>query len=307
MRVVRIVGILGVVAALSGCSLKKMSIRQMTGMLPEGTVAFEEETDYAFARESLGGQLKFLETLHRNDPTNARLRVMLAQGYASYAFLFLEEDAQALELDNPDAAEVANARAREFYRRAKEYTLGELHRRKGFEEAIAQGVGDDGLAALREHLKAYDVDDVPLLFWTAYAWGSYVNLARDDVESLADAPRADAIMGRVLELDPGFYNSGPHLYFALLNSAKPAALGGKPDEALKHFEAAAKLNGGKFLLTDTFWARAYAVQVQDRDLYQKKLQGVLDAPDDLYPRQALANALAKRKAARYLKNIDEYF
>jgi hypothetical protein len=141
---------------------------------------------------------------------------MLAQGYSSYAFLFLEEDAQVLELDNPDGAEAANARAREFYRRAKEYTLGELHRRKGFDEAIAQGVGDDGIAALREHLKGYGKDDVPLLFWTAYAWGSYVNLARDDVESLADAPRADAIMGRVLEFDPGFYNAGASSLFRAL-------------------------------------------------------------------------------------------
>jgi hypothetical protein len=40
---------------------------------------------------------------------------------------------------------------------------------------------------------------------------------------------------------------------------------------------------------------------------RRSSRACLDAPADLYPRQALANALAKRKAARYLKNIDEYF
>jgi hypothetical protein len=291
----------------SGCSLQKMAIRQMTPMLPQGIVAFEEESDYEFARDALAGQLKFLETLYRNDPTNSRLCVLLAQGYSSYAFLFLEEEAQSLELEDPDRSEQAAARARTFYRRARDYALAELQRRKGWQEAMAAGVGDEGLAALRTHLQAYGAKDVPLLFWAAYAWGSFVNLARDDIEAIADQPRADALMERVLDLDPGFYNAGPHLYFALAHAAKPETLGGRPEQSLKHFEEAVRLTDGKFLLADVFWARAYAVQVQNRKLYLAKLQGVLDAPGDLYPRQAMANVLAKRKAARYLKIVDEYF
>jgi TRAP transporter TatT component family protein len=291
----------------TACNLQKMAIRQMTPMLPEGIVAFEEESDYEFARDALAGQLKFLETLERNDQTNARLRVLLAQGYASYGFLFLEDEAQAIEIENPGTSDAATARARVFYARARDFALGELKRRKGFEQALAQGVGDEGIAALRAHLKGYDKDDVALLFWTAYAWGSYVNMSRDDIEAVADQPRADALMERVLELDPSYYNAGAHLYFALANAAKPEALGGKPQESLKHFQEASRLTDGKFLMTDVFWARAYAVQVQDRELFLAKLKHVLDAPADLNPRQALANVLAKRKAARYLKHVDEYF
>lgn len=307
MHTPRVLGAALLLAACSGCSLQKMAIRQMTPMLPEGIVAFEEETDYDFAREALGGQIKFLETLHRNDRTNLKLRLLLAQGYASYAFLFLEEQAQALELDHPDEADAMFARARGMYARARDYGLGELERRKGFKEALALGVGDEGIAALRAHLKGYGKKDVPLLFWTAYGWGSYVNMSRDDIDAIADAPRADTLMERALELDPGYYNAGAHLYFALLNAAKPEALGGKPAEALKHFEAADRITGGKFLLTSVFWARMYAVQVQNRELYLQKIQAVLDAPDDLDPHQAMANILAKRKAARCLKNVDEYF
>lgn len=307
MHTPRVLGAALVLAACSGCNMQKLAIRQMTPMLPQGIVAFEEETDYDFAREALAGQVKFLETLHRNDRTNLRLRLLLAQGYASYAFLFLEEDAQVLELDHPDQAEALVARARGMYKRARDYGLDELKRRKGFEAALAQGVGDEGIAALRAHLKGYGKKDVPLLFWTAYGWGSYVNMSRDDIEAIADAPRADTLMERVLELDPAYYNAGAHLYFGLLNAAKPAALGGKPDVALKHLEEASRLTGGKFLMTDVFWGRMYAVQVQNKDLYIEKLKKVIDAPDDLDPHQSLANLLAKRKAARHLKNVDEYF
>jgi hypothetical protein len=307
MRIGRALAMAWVLLAGSGCNMQRLAIRQMTPMLPEGIVAFEEESDYLFARDALAGQIKFLETLWRNDPTNRRLRLLLAQSYASYAFLFLEEDAQAQELDAPDAAEASYARAREFYRRAREYGMGELRRRKGFEEALAAGVGDEGIAVLNAHLRSYGRDDVPLLFWTANAWGSFVNMSRDDIEAVADAPRADALMQRALELDPSYYSAGPHLYFGMVNAVRPPALGGQPEEALRHFQAASTLTGGRFLLTDVLWARTYAVQVQDRDLYVQKLQHVLDAPPGLYPRQALANELAKRRAERLLRNVDEYF
>ena len=47
--------------------------------------------------------------------------------------------------------------------------------------------------------------------------------------------------------------------------------------------------------------------VQDRDLYIKTLKEVLATPNDVYPQQRLANALAKKRAERYLKKIEEYF
>ncbi len=294
-------------SAASGCSMQKLAIRQMTPMLPEGIIAFEEEPDYQFAREALGGQIKFLETLYRNDPDNLELRILLSRGYSSYGFLFLEEDARSLEFEEPDLADVEFARARNFYLRARNYCLEALAARKGFKSALNAGIGDEGLQTFERHLKKYGPKDVPILFWTAYAWGAYVNLSRDDIDILADAPKADALMKRVLELDPDYYNGGAHLYFAVLNGVKPESLGGKPQVALKHFEAARRIAKGKFLLTDVFWARYYGVQTQNRELYVSKLEAVLEAPDDLFPQQALANVLAKKRARRLLDNVDEYF
>ena len=45
--------------------------------------------------------------------------------------------------------------------------------------------------------------------------------------------------------------------------------------------------------------------MQDRALFDKTLREVLDAPADIWPDQRLANELAKRRAARYLKQGDD--
>ena len=53
-------------------------------------------------------------------------------------------------------------------------------------------------------------------------------------------------------------------------------------------------------------ARYYAVNVGDHELYRELLQEVLDAGDVL-PEARLSNAIARRRAQRYLDHIDLYF
>ncbi|RMH13455.1 MAG: hypothetical protein D6701_12330, partial [Gemmatimonadetes bacterium] len=53
-------------------------------------------------------------------------------------------------------------------------------------------------------------------------------------------------------------------------------------------------------------ARTYAVRRQDRDLYRSLLVEVLEA-GDINPEQRLTNMIAKRRAERYLRQIDERF
>jgi hypothetical protein len=55
------------------------------------------------------------------------------------------------------------------------------------------------------------------------------------------------------------------------------------------------------------YARYYATVVQDRDLYVRTLKEVLATPGSIWPEQRLANELARRRAARYLAQVDELF
>jgi hypothetical protein len=54
-------------------------------------------------------------------------------------------------------------------------------------------------------------------------------------------------------------------------------------------------------------AQYYAVQVQDRALFTERLQYILEAPETLFPEQALLNAVARRRAVLLLRRIDELF
>jgi hypothetical protein len=84
-------------------------------------------------------------------------------------------------------------------------------------------------------------------------------------------------------------------------------LGGDPDKARKHFEQALKITEGKYLLVSFLYARTYAVQNQDIDLFTAQLKKVLEASYDVFPEQRLANQIAKRKAAALFREIDELF
>ena len=67
------------------------------------------------------------------------------------------------------------------------------------------------------------------------------------------------------------------------------------------------LSQGRLLLVPLLEAQYYAVQVQDRALFTERLQHILEAPETLFPEQALLNAVARQRAVLLLRHIDELF
>jgi hypothetical protein len=55
------------------------------------------------------------------------------------------------------------------------------------------------------------------------------------------------------------------------------------------------------------YAKYYAVQLKDRELFVKTLNDILSAPDDILPEQAFVNAAVKQKAKDLLAHTDDYF
>ena len=68
-----------------------------------------------------------------------------------------------------------------------------------------------------------------------------------------------------------------------------------------------EITQNKFLLAKVFYARRYAVAVQDKALFRKALVEVLQTDPAVWPEQRLANEIAHRRARRYLKNEKEWF
>lgn len=272
----------------SGCGMEKMAVRSSISILDRSVEAMEEEADIRLARDAMAANLKMIEGLMKADPENGHLALLASQGFGGYAFSFLEEE-------DPE-------RAKGFYKRGKDYGLKILLKKKKFQDAMK---GD--LGAFKESLAAFGKEDAPALFWTGYNWGQWLNLSKESPAAIMEMPRIEALMNYLLKVDEGYYFGGPHLFFGAYYAGKPKMFGGDPERAKRHFDKAMELSGGKFLMVQCMFAKTYAVQVQDKELFEKLLKEVIGKPADILPSQRLANEVAKAHAKRLLERTEDLF
>ena len=268
---------------MSGCSIQQLAIRSMSGLMDSGFVVLNEEQDLDIAEKSIASNLKLLEAMLKNDSENKDLLLLACMGYTSYTIGFVEDQSQE--------------RARLFYLRAKDYGMRLLKSNKQFAENLN---GD--MEHFISSLQYFSQDYIPYVYWTAISWGSYVSLSLTDPDALADLPKVEAMMKYVAEHDSKYFFGGSHFFLGALYGSRPKMLGGNPDESKKQFEECLAINGGKFLLTYVYYARTYAVQIQDQDLFNQLLDKVDAASIDVLPEARLSNAIAKKKA-EYLRSI----
>jgi hypothetical protein len=60
-------------------------------------------------------------------------------------------------------------------------------------------------------------------------------------------------------------------------------------------------------MTDVYYARYYARQTLNKELFESTLKRVLETPASTEPDLTLANTLAQRKAKALLAQVDEFF
>jgi tetratricopeptide (TPR) repeat protein len=290
---------------LGGCNMNAFSVNLTAPVLHEASKAFAMENDVEFAREAAPGQLTTLAGFLYSSPENRYLLETCAQGFAEYAFGFLEDDLEVMPDDEKHEAQrkVLTARATDLYDRALGYALRFIATDdKNFEPAFKKDVSSTEAEA-----KKLDKDSVAGLMFGGLALASAINLNRNDVARVVDLPKAIAMIKRAYELDPKFYNAGAAMLLGVVYSSQGKAMGGNPELAKKYFDEAIATTNGKFLLTKVMMARFYGVVTQDRPLFESTLKAVLAAPNDIWPEQRLANELAKRRAARYLAHAEDYF
>lgn len=270
-----------------GCSIQKLALRSIDGIFDGAMSAIMEEEDLTLAEQSIGGDLKLIDGLLKSDPENPKLLLLACQGYTSYSLAFAEDSLE---------------RARMFYIRAQKYGMRGLMLR-----GLPDSVFRSDPAAMRQSLTALSKDDVPLVFWTANAWGSAVNLQRDNPEAIASLPTVNVMMQWVRQHDSTFYYGGPLLYFGTYYGSLPAMFGGDTTLSRLYFDRAIAAAGGRFLMTYVFYAKSYAVQTQDETLFKQLLAHVIETPLEVLPDQRLANAVAKIHARQLLARSTELF
>ncbi len=278
----------GFLLSAQGCSLTQLTIGATSGIIDGGFKAINRETDLDIAAQAIPADLKLLDGLIIEAPNNEKLLLLGAQGYTSYALGFVEDSSKE--------------RASVFYLRARDYGLRILFENEDFKKHFNGDLQD-----FTNSLDEFGDDDVPAIFWTANAWGNYVNLNRDNVDALAQLPKVEAMMKFVLKHDQSFFYGGAHLFFGTILGSLPAMFGGDTVAAREHFEKAIQIADGKFLMAYFYYAKSYAVMTQNKELFESLLHKVIDAPANLLPDQNLANEIAKQKAEALLKQESDYF
>ena len=219
---------------LVNCSIQKLAVRATGGILANGFKALNEESDLVFAKQAIPANLKQLEALIKSDPNNKKNLLMAAEGYTGYALGFVEDESPQ--------------RASRFYLRARDFALTVLNRDENFQKSF-----DLDIVQFQQAVDKLKKTDISALFWSANAWGSYVNLNKTDINALADLPKIDVMMKQVLKLDETFYYGGPHLFLGTILASRPRMLGGNPQKAKEHFETCLGINRNAFLMANYFY------------------------------------------------------
>jgi hypothetical protein len=292
--------------ALAGCDMTKFTARSSAGLFERAAPAFDELADYEFAKQAAPASIMQLEGILRIEPEDPRLLLAAAQAWTSYAFGFVEDEAELAEQRGDLAgADRQRARARRMYLHARDLGRRWLSERaSGAEQALSAGP-DKLQAFLARELD--EESDAKALFWTGNAWGAAIDISRDDPALLADLPLARTLVEHSVRLDERYYGAAGHVFLGCSHATLSPALGGDPKAAHRHFERALALTRRTALMVQINYARCYAVQTQNRGLFVSLLGETSRASVDLNPQARLPNEVARRRAARLLSRVDELF
>jgi hypothetical protein len=193
-------------------------------------------------------------------------------------------------------------RASRLYNRARNYGIRAL----GLKGSLLKktGLKQDQLTSL---LKTIDINDVEILLWTTIAWSAWINLNLDQPVALAQLGVSQACLERVMELNGDYFHGLPYILMGVSLSARPPMLGGDPDRSKVYFKKALELNHRKFILTQYYFARFYAVRIQDKKLFFELLDEIAQKNTQELKDVCLLNIMIQDKARKLRKMADDLF
>ncbi len=267
---------------LAGCgSLIESATSGLTKQLGEAVLGHD---DPELVREATPTLLILIDSLADEDASPAVLG-SAAQLYAAYGVVFVNDASRAQKLTQ---------RAYDYGARA----LCVAHR-------AGCGVEMLGFADYEARIAEYPSAKAQALYDYAIGYLAWIQ-ARADYDALAQLPRLQVALQRLLAVAPAEIRGRAHMYMGTLNCLRPASLGGDPEGGIEHFEQALRMTGRKDLSVHVEYARNCARLLHDRELHDGLLEEVLSAEAD-QPGLTLFNNLAKADARDLLNSADDYF
>lgn len=284
---------------VAGCSIKKMAANGVADALTSGRDVYGMDEDPELVGDALPFALKTLESLLEIVPENRKLLLTACRGFTQYGYGYVQSEADRYDATDYERASAMRERALKLYLRGRGYGL------RSFELAYP-GIGKLMPLHPDSALKRVKRDDVPLLYWTAAAWGSAISLGTDRPDLTADVSVVKALVRRGLVLDEGYDHGAIHEAMVILE-ALPPMMGGSVARARTHFERAVALSSGARVSPYVTWARSVSVMTQNRAEFDSLLNVALTIDPDKDPNNRLANILLQRRARWLLDHADDLF
>ncbi|MGI9341539.1 MAG: TRAP transporter TatT component family protein [Gammaproteobacteria bacterium] len=273
-----------ILSLATGCSSIMSSAT--AGMAEDLSASILDQEDPELVREAVPAFLLLLDSMVRSSPDNPATLGAAAELYAAYGIAFN---------DDPERAKVLTRQARDYGRRALCADAGGTC-----------GIEDLPFEDYERRIMA--VDDRAAASLYSYSVGSlaYIRAHSADFVALADLPKIEVALRRLLEIDDGSDAASVNMYLGILNTLRPPALGGQPEKGRDYFETALQLAGDRDLSIKVEYARGYARLLYERELHDRLLNEVL-AAEVQQSGYTLMNSLAHEQARELLASADEYF
>ncbi len=308
-----------VLLLLMSCStFRKWGIRSATPVFTEASSLNLYERNWEFFAKSAPANLKLTEILYLEDKNNLEMLGILIKGYAGYAFAVPETLYLDARLSGKEGDE-EKADAIDFYTRAFDYGVHYLSL-KDIKASDLLTLPEDKL--IKKLNAELDEDDLLAIFYLAQSWGSLINLQKDNIGLVSQAPRVKILADFGCKLDPDAENGFCDLFSAQYDASRPRVLGGNPAQALETYKKAFEKYPKNLLIRQSYIEQlivpamdeeAFANQVEIltaefKDWENLDREEMMDKSSFAKSREInLFNAIAKKRFEIILKHRSKIF
>lgn len=289
----------------NNCSIKKMAMNQVANALTSASSGsgnvFTTDNDPELVGDALPFTIKMYESLMVSAPWHMGLKLQTGMLYVMYANAFLQTPADMMPDERMEEQEFLMKRAKNLYLRGRDILLQALDKKyPGFLKTLNDKKDQQALGKVAKK-------DIDFLYWGAAGWLGAFALDPFDMKLGMTVPRANAMMNRVMELNPNYGQGAIHDFYVLYYGAMPDYMGGDFNKAREYYKKAVAASGGKSTSPHLSLATTVSVQEQNLKEFKKLLGRVLAVDVDADPENRLLNILNQRKARWLLDHSDNFF
>ena len=233
------------------------------------------------------------------NPKNFQLLFDATSELTMYSYAFLMEKADRESVLDYYQGKILYKIAQENFIQAKKYGLRGLKLRYPEIDSV---IGITNPKAI-----IFTKEDVPILYWTAAAWGGAISASKGDLAFIVELPKVGWILERAIEVDSD-WNKGA-LYSAMISYSMKRTDQTRDSEKLARmfFEMAINASNGNNCSPYVSLAELVSVKNQDKKEFEYLLQKALAVDINNDPDFTLSNTLAQSRAKWLIEQTESLF